>query len=79
MKRLIIIGNGFDLHHGMQTSYLNYREYLLWNGGKDMVECFEEQEELNEIYLWNDYSEPWIPPIRTMIPFVHCNDSNFYK
>lgn len=54
MKRLVIIGNGFDLHHGMQTSYLNYREYLLRNGGKDIVECFEEQEELNEIYLWNN-------------------------
>ena len=52
--KLVIIGKGFDLHHGMQTSYLNYMEYLLRNGGKDIVECFEEQEELNEIYLWNN-------------------------
>lgn len=57
MKRLVIIGNGFDLHHGMQTSYLNYREYLLRNGGKDIVECFEEQEEMNEIYLWNNLEQ----------------------
>ena len=26
-----------------------------------------------------DYSAPWIPSIRTMIPFVHCNDSDSYK
>ncbi|WP_083935175.1 AbiH family protein [Bacillus sp. 1NLA3E] len=24
MKRLLIIGNGFDLHHGMKTSYWNF-------------------------------------------------------
>ena len=28
MKRLYIIGNGFDLHHGLPTSYWCYKEYL---------------------------------------------------
>lgn len=27
--RLYIIGNGFDLNHGLPTSYWNYRDYLL--------------------------------------------------
>lgn len=27
--RLIICGNGFDLHHGLKTGYWNYRDYLL--------------------------------------------------
>lgn len=26
--KLYIIGNGFDLNHGMKTSYWNYREFL---------------------------------------------------
>lgn len=25
---LIIIGNGFDLHHGLATKYLDYRNWL---------------------------------------------------
>lgn len=28
MKHLYIIGNGFDIHHGMNTSYLQFREWL---------------------------------------------------
>ena len=31
MKCLYIIGNGFDLHHGMETSYFNFREWLAEN------------------------------------------------
>lgn len=27
-NRLYVIGNGFDLHHEMKTSYLNFRDYL---------------------------------------------------
>ncbi len=26
--RLFIIGNGFDLHHGLDTRYVDYRDYL---------------------------------------------------
>ena len=29
--RLIICGNGFDLHHGFKTGYYNYRNFLLEN------------------------------------------------
>lgn len=28
MDKLIIIGNGFDLHHELPTSYKNFRDYL---------------------------------------------------
>lgn len=31
MKTLYIIGNGFDIAHGLDTSYWNFREYLLDN------------------------------------------------
>lgn len=29
MSKLYIIGNGFDLAHGLKTEYINFREYLL--------------------------------------------------
>ena len=29
--KLYIIGNGFDLNHGMKTAYWNYREFLAQN------------------------------------------------
>ena len=29
LDRLFIIGNGFDLAHGLKTSYENFRQYLL--------------------------------------------------
>ncbi|WP_223546835.1 AbiH family protein [Priestia aryabhattai] len=29
MSNLFIIGNGFDLDHGLSTSYENFRKYLI--------------------------------------------------
>ena len=28
MKNLFIIGNGFDIHHGINSRYSDYREWL---------------------------------------------------
>ncbi|MBK7692344.1 MAG: hypothetical protein IPJ31_14990 [Bacteroidetes bacterium] len=33
MNRLVIIGNGFDLAHGMETSY----QHFIWNFIKEAV------------------------------------------
>ncbi len=30
MRNLIILGNGFDLAHGLQTKYSDFRDYI-WN------------------------------------------------
>lgn len=54
MKRLVIIGNGFDLHHKMKTNYLDYRDFLLRTGKKEIVESFECNEEFSIEYLWNN-------------------------
>ena len=61
-KNLIIIGNGFDLHHHMRTQYTDYRNYLIDSGNKDIVDCFEissegdgEQEYIN--FLWSRLEE----------------------
>lgn len=31
MNRLYIIGNGFDMHHGLRTSYYDFKKYLYTN------------------------------------------------
>ena len=45
MKRLILIGNGFDLSHGYKTSYINFIEDYLCNALNIFIEghCFEDQ------------------------------------
>ena len=54
MSSLLIIGNGFDLHHNMKTNYWDYREFLLKKGKGDIVKAFEQRDESNQRYLWNE-------------------------
>lgn len=54
MQNLIIVGNGFDKHHKMKTSYLDYRNFLLSHGKKDVVDYFEKGCDFEDReYLWN--------------------------
>lgn len=46
--RLYIIGNGFDLHHGILSSYRDYRKYLLLKHS-DLVREYEETEYLQSV------------------------------
>lgn len=32
-----VIGNGFDLHYGLNTTYRNFKEFLLKNGYRELV------------------------------------------
>ncbi len=57
MKRLIIVGNGFDLHHTMKTQYTHYRDYLISIGKNDVVKCFEGNGEFEPEYLWSRLEE----------------------
>ena len=59
MRRLIIVGNGFDLHHGMKMNYIDYRNYLLSHGRQDIVECFEygDEDDLDKSFLWSRMEE----------------------
>lgn len=36
-NNLCIIGNGFDMHHGFETSFSDFRNFLLKNGAGDYV------------------------------------------
>ena len=40
-RKLFIIGNGFDLHHGLHSAYNDYKKFLQQTA-PEMVEAFEE-------------------------------------
>ena len=40
IKHLYIIGNGFDLYHGAESSYADFRKYLLHHN-VDVVKSLE--------------------------------------
>jgi hypothetical protein len=61
--KLVILGNGFDLHHGYKTSFSNFRNHLLNSNNKtdeqlisdiDIVLKFNKVN-LEEGVLWNDF------------------------
>lgn len=61
IMKLYIIGNGFDIHHRLRTSYLNYREFLLNNYPQVLAE-FEKfpytfMYGQNYIELWSDLEQ----------------------
>ena len=56
--KLYIIGNGFDLNHGLPTGYKNYRDYLM-NNNQSIAFKYEECQniqaaEYNRDTKWND-------------------------
>lgn len=46
MNKLIIVGNGFDLAHGLNTRYSDMLDFF-WN------DFLDECQKLNDIYTWN--------------------------
>lgn len=52
---LYIIGNGFDLHHGLKTSYRDYREFLEYTNSS-IAYSYERICDYSPDYseLWND-------------------------
>ena len=49
MNRLYIIGNGFDLAHGLKTSYWNFREFL-FREYPNFLESFESFYGYSSLY-----------------------------
>lgn len=58
MKRLFIIGNGFDLAHRLPTKYLDYRSFLL-KDSKNEYFCMRMENTyglgVNADYWWRDF------------------------
>lgn len=59
-KTLYIIGNGFDLAHGMATRYGDFKRWLIENGRIDVIHelqsAFPVQKD-NEYLLWSDFEK----------------------
>lgn len=53
MRSLFVIGNGFDLAHGLKTSYQDFREYLI----DEYPESSEEKFVMPEVYMLLDGRE----------------------
>ena len=56
MKHLYIIGNGFDLHHGIPSSYQNYRYWLEENHSEVLV-LIDEYYDYPSIDWWGNFEE----------------------
>lgn len=55
MKTLYIIGNGFDLHHGLKTEYSDFREYILKNH-EDLLEAMSKYYDIeDDSLLWSEF------------------------
>lgn len=56
---LVIIGNGFDLAHGLKTVYSDFRAWLFKHGQKDFVRSMEDifygLYESDENRLWSEF------------------------
>lgn len=57
---LYIIGNGFDLAHGMPTRYGDFKRWLIENGRIDVIHELESAfpvQKDNEFLLWSDFEK----------------------
>lgn len=62
MKHLYIIGNGFDLHHNIPSSYRNFHNWL----EKHDIETFDKVGnilETNEPEWWNEFESSLGKPL----------------
>lgn len=41
IEHLYVIGNGFDLHHGIKSKYIDYRDWLERNGEYDAIDAID--------------------------------------
>ncbi len=60
MDTLYIIGNGFDLHHGIASSYEDFRQYAWRHCGSDgywlgqLETCYPTKNKNGKLELWCD-------------------------
>ena len=61
MNRLILIGNGFDLAHGMKTSY---NDFILWYLKKCFNEAYEKGKYEDKLLEITKRTEIWVGDIK---------------
>ncbi len=57
MKKLYIIGNGFDLHHGFRTRYEHFKLYLQDNKKDELLSFLMEYFEIEDDDTWKSFEE----------------------
>ena len=61
---LFIIGNGFDIAHGIETEYANFRDFLIENYGYFIYKLLDSKKNLRKEYI-HTYPNPYpFPPKR---------------
>lgn len=55
-KRLYIIGNGFDLHHGIKSKYSEFRDFLIGSKEKSVaIDILTSYYNANDDEFWNSF------------------------
>lgn len=54
IKRLYVIGNGFDLCHARKTSYNHFKKFLVKQGYIDFLNSFEHNRDEDLETMWNE-------------------------
>jgi hypothetical protein len=81
-ETLYIIGNGFDLHHGIASKYSDFKAYLAKHD-RDLLYALEHLYDCKDI--WGDFEqnlltisrETFINYIRPLIPTNEVDDEDF--
>ena len=81
---LYIIGNGFDLFHGLKTHYIDFRNWLISNRYDDFVYTMESifpAFKENEFLLWKDFEKALgiFNPVRIHYDFFQGLDYGWYN
>lgn len=70
MKKLFIIGNGFDLAHGIHSSYDDFRKYLVCKLETITGKNYKNFDFTNSSILTNDYRKNPENDLRTILYFL---------
>jgi len=54
--KLFVVGNGFDMYHGIASSYLRFRDYVRQTN-VDVYEALEKYLYLHDDYEWNQFEK----------------------
>ena len=74
MKRLFIIGNGFDLAHGIHSSYEDFRKYLIFKLETITGKNFKNFDFLDSGILTNDYLKTPENDLLTILYFLSVSE-----
>lgn len=86
MNRIILIGNGFDLAHGLKTSYADFIDWYWGEWGKRLLRGGSRLEEdglvsfqLNDKIIGNSWASIWAWYVKKTNPFEPWNNEDILE